>query len=178
MHVRPHLEYGDVIFHDCSKYLMDLLESVQYKAGLICTGCWKNTSQQKLYQELGWQSLNDRRHNRRMILYHKIKTGNTPEYLTNYVLNGHPAENSTSRYLNSFFPYCFSFWEILDPALKELNSKQFKNKLKSLNQRVGSQLFNFKDKYGYKLLTCLRVDHSDLRAHRFKKKIQLSKPYL
>ena len=111
-----------------------------------------------------------------MILYHKIKTGNTPEYLTNYVLNSHPAENSTARYLNSFFPYCFPFWEILDPALKELNSKQFKGKLKHLNQKVGSQLFNFKDKYGYKLLTCLRVDHSDLRAHRFRKKFNCQNP--
>ena len=29
MNVRPHLEYGDIIYHDCAKYLMDMLESIQ-----------------------------------------------------------------------------------------------------------------------------------------------------
>ena len=47
MHVRPHLEYGDVIYHNCAEYLMNQLESIQYQAGLIATGCWKNTSHNK-----------------------------------------------------------------------------------------------------------------------------------
>ena len=138
MHVRPHLEYGDVIFHDCAKYLMDTLESIQYQAGLICTGCWKNTSQKKLYQELGWESLDVRRHNRRIILYHKIKSGYTPDYLANYLLESHPPENSTRRYLNSFFPYCHSFWEFLDPAVKELQPPQFKHHIKKLSHAVST----------------------------------------
>ena len=54
MYVRPHLEYGDIIFHNCADYLMKSLESIQYQAGLIATGCWKNTSRDKLYNELGW----------------------------------------------------------------------------------------------------------------------------
>ena len=37
MHVRPHLEYGDIIFHGCAKSLMDCLERIQYQAGLIAT---------------------------------------------------------------------------------------------------------------------------------------------
>ena len=78
MHVRPHLEYGDIIFHDCSKYLMDMIESIQYQAGLIATGCWQKTSQVKLYSELGWESLSDRRNSRRLLLYHKIKSQNAP----------------------------------------------------------------------------------------------------
>ena len=155
---------------------MDTLESIQYQAGLICTGCWKNTSQKKLYQELGWESLDVRRHNRRIILYHKIKSGYTPDYLANYLLESHPPENSTRRYLNSFFPYCHSFWEILDPAVKELQPSQFKHHIKKLSRVAGSQHFNFKDKYGFKLLTCLRVDHSDLRDHRFKKKFNCQSP--
>ena len=57
MHVRPHLEYGDVIFHDRSSDLMNALESVQYKAGCIVAGGWKGTSKIKLFKELGWESL-------------------------------------------------------------------------------------------------------------------------
>ena len=39
MYVRPHLDYGDVIFHDQSQDTMKLLDSIQYQAGLIATGC-------------------------------------------------------------------------------------------------------------------------------------------
>ena len=35
MYVRPHLDYGDVIFHNSRTYLMDLIEQVQYKAALL-----------------------------------------------------------------------------------------------------------------------------------------------
>ena len=40
MYIRPHLEYGDVIFHGSAQYLINSIESVQYQAGLIVTG-WK-----------------------------------------------------------------------------------------------------------------------------------------
>ena len=35
MHVRPYLEYGDVLFHNCSQDLMSMIESIQYQAGLL-----------------------------------------------------------------------------------------------------------------------------------------------
>ena len=50
LYVRPHLDYGDVIYHlpqrdDCSgNYLMEKLESVQYSAALAMTGTWRGTS--------------------------------------------------------------------------------------------------------------------------------------
>ena len=63
--VRPHLEYGDIIFHqppttkDFSfdthlKPLMQKLESLQYNAALAITGAWRGTSTDKIYEELGW----------------------------------------------------------------------------------------------------------------------------
>ena len=48
IYVRPHLDYGDVIYHNQSLESMDLLEAVQYQAALIVTGCWKGTSRDKL----------------------------------------------------------------------------------------------------------------------------------
>ena len=55
LYVRPHLDYGDVIYHLPAKVcefsgsvtlpgLMDKLESVQYSAGRAITGTWKGTS--------------------------------------------------------------------------------------------------------------------------------------
>ena len=39
MYVRPHLDYGDVIYHNRRADLMDIIERVQYKAALIVSGC-------------------------------------------------------------------------------------------------------------------------------------------
>ena len=54
IYVRPHLDFGNVIYHNQRADLMDLIESVQYKAALIVSGCWQGTSRVKLYEELGW----------------------------------------------------------------------------------------------------------------------------
>ena len=175
MHVRPHLEYGDLIYHDCSQYLMDMLESIQYQAGLISTGCWKNTNCLKLYNELGWESLATRRMNRRLFNYHKILTGNSPAYLSNHVLSSPPHPTSTQRYLRSFFPYCFVKYELLDPEIKLLDPIKFKNRLKTKDLKKKTFPIS-SDRQGIKYLTCLRVGHSDLRDHRFRKKFNCSSP--
>ena len=75
LHARPHLDYGDVIYHIPSKIcefsqntilpnLMEKLESVRYSAALAVTGTWRGTSREKLYAELGWESLSPRRWSR------------------------------------------------------------------------------------------------------------------
>ena len=72
MHVRPHLDYCDVIFHipvithdfDSSlslNYQMNILEKTQYQAALAVSGTWKGTNRDKIYEELGWESLDQRR---------------------------------------------------------------------------------------------------------------------
>ncbi len=48
LYVRPYLDYGDILFHNQSKDSMNLLEQVQYKAGLIFAGCWQGTSRLRL----------------------------------------------------------------------------------------------------------------------------------
>ena len=70
--LRPHLDYADVIYHippttnlfDSTiklHPLMEKLERVQYHAALAITGCWKGSSQNNLYEEIGWESLYHRR---------------------------------------------------------------------------------------------------------------------
>ena len=57
MYVRPHLDYGDIIYHSQVKESMDILEAIQYRAALIVSGSWKGTNRAMLYAELGWESL-------------------------------------------------------------------------------------------------------------------------
>ena len=90
-YVRPHLDYSDVIYHtphsECelshTPFLnrnMEKLEQIQYSAALAITGAWKGTSREKLYDELGWESLNLRFWSRRLILFYKILNNMTPDY--------------------------------------------------------------------------------------------------
>ena len=61
--------------------MMEKLERVQYNAALAVTGTWRGTNRSKLYEELGWESLNDRRWSRRLIQFYKIHNNLTPWYL-------------------------------------------------------------------------------------------------
>ena len=60
--VRPHLDYGDIIYDQPKNFrLPDKIESVQSNAELAITGAIGGTSKEKLYQEMGLDSLKDRR---------------------------------------------------------------------------------------------------------------------
>ena len=80
--VRPHLDYGDVIYDQPNNSrLSDKIESVQYNAALAITGAIRGTSKEKLYQELGLESLKDRRWLRRMSYFCKIISTKLLPYL-------------------------------------------------------------------------------------------------
>jgi len=178
MHVRPHLEYGDIMYHNCAAYLMEKLESIQYQAGVIVSGCWQHTSQSKLYEELGWESLAERRRFHRLTYYYKIQNNLTPPYLRSYMLSAAPSQSeSTNRYCNTFFPYCYSEWENLDPEIRNSeNINIFKSKFIKVIRPVKKNIFNINDKFGLKLLTCLRLEHNDLRAFRYRKNFNCTSP--
>ena len=114
MYVRPHLDYGDIIYHNQLQDAMKLLDSIQYQAALIVTGCWKITSAEKLYTELRWETLSDRRKYRRFCLYHKSMNENAPNYLQRHICQPSLPTNCNQRYKNSFFPYCALYWNEVD----------------------------------------------------------------
>ena len=60
---------------------METVERTQYQAALAITGAWQGSNRSKLYEELGWESLSDRRWRRRILQIHKIKNNMTPSYL-------------------------------------------------------------------------------------------------
>ena len=59
---------------------MENFEKVQYQAALAITGSWQGTSRSKLFDELGWESLSDRRWCRRIHQIHQIMCNKTPPY--------------------------------------------------------------------------------------------------
>ena len=59
-----------------------MIESVKYNAALAITGAIHGSSRDKLYQELGLESLHDRRWCRKLCFYYKIQRNNWPLYLT------------------------------------------------------------------------------------------------
>ena len=92
MYVRPHLDYCDIIYHipvikndfDSSltlNYQMNALERTQYQAALAVSVTWKGTNRNKIYEELGWETLDQRRMFRRLVQFYKIMRDKTPDYL-------------------------------------------------------------------------------------------------
>ena len=59
---------------------MEKLASVQYATALAITSAWRGTSREKLYNELGCESLNLRRWSRRLVLLFKFVNNLTPQY--------------------------------------------------------------------------------------------------
>ena len=90
---------------------MEKAERIQYQTALAVTGTWQGSSRSKLYEELGWEYLSERRWCRR-----KIVSNKTPYYLTDklprhrrplYSQNNnntfHEIKCRSSRYTRSFF---------------------------------------------------------------------------
>ena len=80
---RSHLEYCDIIYHisDLNNHtnlgitltaLMETVEPTQCQAALAITGTWQGSNRSKLYEELGWEPLSDRRWCRRILQVHKF----------------------------------------------------------------------------------------------------------
>ena len=58
--IRPHLDYGDVIYDQAyTASFHQKIESVQYNSVLAITGTIRGTSKEKLYHELGLESLQE-----------------------------------------------------------------------------------------------------------------------
>ena len=58
---------------------------VQYNATLVITGAIKGTSRDRIYRELGLESLAERRWSRRIVFFHKIISGLLTVYLQSYI---------------------------------------------------------------------------------------------
>ena len=139
--VRPHLDYGDIIYgqaHNASFY--QKLESVQYNACLAINGAICGLSREKIYQQLGFESLQQRRWHRKLCSFYKVFKNKSPRYLFNMIPIRNPVYSTRNHiniplfksndnvFKNSFFPSTIIEWNNLDPNLRNSDTyATFKN---------------------------------------------------
>ena len=156
---RSHLNYADIIydkpFNDAFK---EKLEKVQYYAALIITGAIKGISRERLYKQLGLESLCNRRWYRKLVFFYKIVEGLAPSYLQSCLLLGNErAYNTrssfkntiktfatrTSTFYTTFFPYCTKEWNQLNDDIKKIESiKKFKKMLTKVSRTKENSEFS------------------------------------
>ena len=82
LYVRPHLDYGDIIYHKYDPgFKLDFtirLESTQYSASLAVSGAWRGTNINKIYEELDWEILYYKRWYRRPRHFYKLRSDQRP----------------------------------------------------------------------------------------------------
>ena len=75
----PHLDYGGAVFDQASnESFHQSLESLQYSAAIAITRAIKRTSSEKLFQELGLETLKSRRCLRKLCLFYKVIIEKSP----------------------------------------------------------------------------------------------------
>ena len=142
-----------------------------------------------MYDELGWESLSNRRWARRLVIFYKIHNDLTPSYLSEHIPKRNELDISfrnrnvntpltrSERYENSFVLYTIKAWKNLENKAKSNPSVQsFKKYPNEFIRFPGHSLFGICDKYGTKLLTKIRVSYSDLRDHRFNHNFNCESP--
>ena len=146
------------------------------------TGTWRGTSRQRLYEELGWESLYHRRWYRRLTHFFCLRKSKSPEYLFNeipqerqltYSLRNPSAYELTAartvRFSNTYFRNTLFEWNSLDSEIQNATTiAQFKKKLLSIIRPVKNSTYRISDISGIRLLTRLRPQFSALNEHRFR----------
>ena len=195
--VRPHFDYCDIIFHvpptpngifdhanntGLLPSLMKKIESVQYQAALAITGAWQGTNRIRLYQQLGLESLSDRRSLNRVIQLFKIKNNLTPIYLKRKLPLIEAAPNDdilpdkvtrTQKYQNSFFPDAISAWNsLIGNVQDDITKANIKSYIIKIIRPRPKSIYNIHDPLGLHYLFQLRTGLSPLRSHKFSHNFQ------
>ena len=190
--VRSHFDYCDIIYHSPSHQnqaplgmtlnsLMEKVERIQYQSALAITGAWHGSSRAKLYEELGWESLSDRRMGRRILQIHKIFNDRTPSYLKDNLppncralFNGNTRNTfrqiicKSNRYMNSFFPDAVASWNIFIKHFGEVPSFEIlKKHINAFFRPQTKNIFGIHDPSGLRYLFQLRISLSPLISHKF-----------
>ena len=178
-----HLDYGDIIYdqaHNASFH--QKLESFQYNACLAITGAIRGSSRAKIYQELSFESIQQRRWYRKLCSFYKVFKNESPHYLFNIIPIRNPAYSTRNHvnislfktnhnfFKNSFFPSTIIEWNNLDPNPR--NSDTFKNAILKFIIPFPNSVFECHNLQGIRFLTRIRLGLSHLREHKFKHSFQ------
>ena len=176
------MDYGLVLYYNnCTDKEKARYEKIQYNAARLVTSTLKYTSKEKLFSELGWETMEKRAYILGICLFHKIVKGETrpliksllPEYNTS---NHHNLRNTKPlkpfpfkgvKYSKSFFPFFTKKYNDLNKKTRQLLTEDFKLEIKKLFKPPRLKHLNTGSKYGCSLMTRVRVGRSYLKAHSF-----------
>ena len=161
---------------------MEKVERIQYQSALAITGAWHGSSRAKLYEELGWESLSDRRMGRRILQIHKIFNDRTPSYLKDNLppncralFNGNTHTTfrqiicKSNRYMNSFFPDAVASWNIFIKHFGEVPSFEIlKKHINAFFRPQTKNIYGIHDPSGLRYLFQLRISLSPVISHKFR----------
>ena len=101
--LRPPIDYGDIIYDQPqNESFCEKLKYVQHKAALAITGAIQGTSRDKIYQELGLESLKSRRWYKRLSCMFKINKEKAPTYLTTLAPKCEPTIRTRNNSIATF----------------------------------------------------------------------------
>ena len=177
--IRPILEYGLIIYDNCSSSAAQTIERVQRQAALACTGAYRHTSYNSLLTELNWESLSSRRHIYKLITYYKIIHNIYPPYLSKLLPQPPPAtynlrrpqplrpkHNRLTSTYNSYFSSTTRAWNLLPDTTRNAPSiNTFKILVRGTN-KYNPYHPKCTTKQGV-WLTRIRMGLSALNAHRY-----------
>ena len=194
LYIRPHLEYGDLVFnsHEIGKSeifntfqdtdtISFEIESIQYQAARIITGAWDKSNKKELYKLLGWESMQDRRTMRKLVLFHQILNTKNPSYLydilekqlntSQRLINRLEFRNfkcNNTKFSKSFFPSTIIDWNNLDVELRSSSSSNIlKNRILNKIRPKKALFVDTQDNDRVRYLTMLRLKLSPLKAHKY-----------
>ena len=137
--VRPKLEYAAPIWSPHLKLQINQIEKVQRTAARWTCRRWRNTSSVgEMLDELDWPSLEARRDQSSLLLFHKIHCGAVSIEKDKYMTPAHSLKTTRSSHSaqyrrhqtysdalkNSFFPRTIPHWNSLSPSVANAQSTE------------------------------------------------------
>ena len=182
--IRPQLGYSDIVYDRAFNELFHKnVESIQYNAAIVITETIRSTSSEKLFLELGLESLKSRLWLWKLCLFYKIFHEKSPSYLFQLIppnSNVYSTRSSQSNKISSFktrhnffedsfFPAVIIEWNNLDINVRNCSSiNVFKKEPLKFIRKEPNFTYNIDDTKGLKLLTRLRFGLSKLGDHKFR----------
>ena len=165
--IRPHLDYSDFIYDQVyNTSFHGKLESLQYVAAVAITAAIRGTSKEKLYQELGFESLQQRRWYRKHCYFCEIFKEQSPNFTFSelYTTRARGVQCETQKAFLSieiiinisklFFPATIKEWNMLYFDIRNSESHNvFKSKVLKFSRLKASFFFYYLNPKGVKLVT-------------------------
>ncbi len=185
-YIRPILEYGDIIWDNCTLYEKEELEKIQLEAARLVTGATKLVSRDLLYKESGWEKLSCRRRKHKLVTFYKMYNHLSPDYLSSLIPasvgntssyslrnseNIHSIQCHSSLYNESFLPSAIREWNNLPLEARRMESLDGFKKFLDTDLVKPNPYFYSGSRLGQIYHTRLRTESSGLNQHLYNKNI-------